>query len=148
MVIRQAAIDENYAQDLQQIASADQASFDGLVHAPIVQADLRWLSPSEWLWFGRWRQSMGGQLDAVLLDYLGITLRSRFARFELRGLVMRDPRTIESASRGARNSQEHSDTGLRWLQRHAQETPDSLAHGRATRGAVEGRLALLSMVAA
>jgi hypothetical protein len=95
--IRQAARDENYAQDLQEMVATNPTALEGLVHRPIDESDLRWLSPSDWLWFARWRQGMGGDLDEGVLNHLESWVRSRFARFELRSLVMRDPRTNEAA---------------------------------------------------
>src|SRR5215468_2755028 len=92
-LIRQAAADENYAQDLHDAVGADDAARHGLVFDPVGQAELDWLSASEWLWFARWRQDLGGPLDPTILSHLdlGLATSSRVSRFEFRGLIMRDP---------------------------------------------------------
>lgn len=128
-LIRRAAADENYAQDLHS-AVQDKDAFDGLVHGGIVEPDLGWLAPSEWLWLARWRQGMGGRLDALLLDYLEFAISSRSARYELRGLVMRDPLTDSLAARTSATDPELDDVGLRWLRAHSQEFPDPLEVAR------------------
>lgn len=123
-LIREAVVDENAEQRLYETVS-DKATREGLLQAEISEAELESLSPREWLWFARWRQSQGGPLDPLLLDYLGLaTLSSRLARFELRSLVMRDPRTDLFALLDWDGAAAY-DLGLSWLEAHAREFDDS-----------------------
>ena len=72
---------------------------------------------------------MGGPLDGRLLEHLAVAATSRTARFELRGLVMRDPVTVKLAPPyGADDFLPPDDeyTGLHWLRSHAHEFPDPL----------------------
>jgi hypothetical protein len=138
-LIRQAAADDNYSQDLYAAVSADQGAFRSLVTGPVEEDDLGWLSPSEWLWFAQWRQDLGGPLHRRILDHLDRALPavSRVFRFDFRGLVMRDPasndaietqHTLPDDSRSGR--QDDGSIGLQWVQRHAREYPDSLEVSR------------------
>jgi len=129
-LIRQAAADETYQQDLHDSVADESAAREGLVYAAIDTQDLGWLSPSEWQWFARWRQSMGGMLDTRLLEHLAFTATSRSGRFELRGLVMRDPHTEERAPTANPTASYPEAPGLQWLQRHALEFPDSFEVAR------------------
>lgn len=123
-LIKQAAIDENYAMDLETSARADEGAFNGLVNARIDTTELGWLSPTEWLWFVRWRQGHGGSLQPVVLDYLASIHGSRALRFQLRYLVMRDPATEESALQSYETGTAES-VGLTWLDAHARVSVDS-----------------------
>jgi len=129
-LIRRAATDETYAQDLYDVVASNPIAFDGLVSAPVERVDLGWLSASEWHWFACWREGMGASLDELLIDYLAFMAASRAARFELRGLVMRHPATMERAPGARASDRQLEDTGLRWLQRHALLVPDRLELAR------------------
>ncbi|MEU7601108.1 hypothetical protein [Streptomyces sp. NPDC041003] len=124
-LIRRAVMDDGYAQDLRDAVAADQGALKGLAYAPIVEDDLGWLAPSEWQWFAHWRQSMNGPLDKTILRHLAQAAVTRYARFDLRGLVMRDQRTNELAPE-AGSPETHDGLGLRWLAAEAQEFPDSI----------------------
>lgn len=131
-LVRQAAADENYSQDLHDAVRDDPDALEDLVYKPVEETELGWLSASEWLWFARWRQDLGGPLDGRVLSHLDLVLAaaSRASRFEFRGLVMRDPASniaaVEATSRqGARR-----DVGLQWAERHAQNFPESLEVAR------------------
>ncbi|GHB85950.1 hypothetical protein GCM10010347_66190 [Streptomyces cirratus] len=124
-LIRRAVVDEGYAQDLRDAVAADQVALEGLVYAEIVEEDLDWLVPSEWQWFAHWRQSLRGPLDETVLRHLSLAAVTRFARFDLRGLVLRDDRTNELAPEAGSHETRH-DLGLRWLAHEAKEFPDSI----------------------
>jgi hypothetical protein len=96
-LIRLAAVDDLCAQDLFDAVDADESSKTALVNDPIDPADLARLTITEWQWYASWRQALGGGLDPVLLPYLTETVTTRFTRFEVRSLVLRDPRTNELA---------------------------------------------------
>src|ERR1700691_3971658 len=114
-LIRLAASDDGYAQQLLDAVDIDQASFGPLVNGRIDEDELHWLTPSQWLWYARWRQDRGGPLDPLLLRHLDDTLllATRSTRFEFRGLVMRDPASNDAAtsSHGRFSPQ---DAGLQW----------------------------------
>ncbi|MFM9499831.1 hypothetical protein ACKI1Q_40400 [Streptomyces galilaeus] len=124
-LIRRAVVDEGYSQDLRDAIAADQGARQGLVYEDIVEDELGWLAPSEWQWFAHWRQSMGGPLDETILRHLSLAAVTRYARFNLRGLVMRDQRTNELAPQ-AEPRETHDDLGLRWLAAEAQTVRDSM----------------------
>ncbi|MFC6987098.1 polyketide synthase dehydratase domain-containing protein, partial [Streptomyces cirratus] len=90
-----------------------------------VEEDLDWLVPSEWQWFAHWRQSLRDPLDETVLRHLSLAAVTRFARFDLRGLVLRDDRTNELAPEAGSHETRH-DLGLRWLAHEAKEFPDSI----------------------
>jgi hypothetical protein len=96
-LIRLAAIDDRYAQDLFDAVDTNESSKTGLVNDLIETGDLARLTITEWHWYANWRQALGGGLDPNLLPYLTETGTTRFARFEVRALVLRDPRTNELA---------------------------------------------------
>jgi hypothetical protein len=129
-LIRRAVVDDGYAQDLRDAVAADQGALEGLAYAPIVEDDLGRLAPSEWQWFAHWRQSMSGPLDETILRYLSLAAVTRYARFDLRGLVMRDRRTNELASEAGSRETRFDDLGLRWLAAEAREFPDSIEVAR------------------
>ncbi len=66
-LIRLAAVDEGYGEVFHDAVTADEGAFLGLVQAQIQPVELGWLKPTEWLWFARWRQALGGRLDEVVL---------------------------------------------------------------------------------
>jgi hypothetical protein len=103
-LIRLAAADDGYAQNLHDAVATDQHrpgpydAYLGLVEAGIQPAELGWLKPTEWQWYASWRQALGGKLDEVVLLHLAACAGTRFARFEVRALVLRDPNTNRAAS--------------------------------------------------
>jgi hypothetical protein len=119
-LIRHAAKDENYVLDLHE-AARDEVVFSALVLAPVQVDDLPALRPSEWLWFARWRQGMGGPLDVNLLRWIdeGVRTGSREARFRLRGLAMCDPSSERVAETAEPFGYLARDPGLTFLQEHA-----------------------------
>jgi hypothetical protein len=123
-LIRLATTDENYAIDLDVSLRADDRAREALLHAAIEPDDLRWMAPSEWRWFARWRQARGGPLDLVVLNHLERTDASRAGRFELRSLVMRDPETEDLATRAPGRPPEAS-VGLVWLEQQARGFGDA-----------------------
>lgn len=128
-LIRRAAQDETYEQDLHDAVNSHEPAFAGLVRSYVEERELGWLTPSEWMWFARWRQGMGGELDERLLAYLEFAGSSRTSRFELRGLVMRDPDT-NSAAAEADVAEPELGVGLAWLRSHALQFPDGLEIAR------------------
>lgn len=114
-LIRLAAADDGYAQDLQDAIAADDRAYSGLVAAEIQPADLGWLKPTEWQWFASWRQALGGGLDEVLLLHLAGSAGTRFARFEVRALVLRDPDTNQFAPEFVEHPEIDDNVGLNWL---------------------------------
>jgi hypothetical protein len=117
--------DDGYAQDLRDAVDADELAFR-LVIGPVAPSDLAWMTPTEWQWFARWRQALGGRLDRSLLGHLSAAAGTRFARFEVRALVLRDPHTnLVAAEIGDRRGQ-HDDIGLNWLRAQADETRNPL----------------------
>jgi hypothetical protein len=113
-LIRLAAGDDGYAQDLYEAVDGDDDAWAGLVDGRISEDELELLTPAEWQWYATWRQSLDGDLDPVLLDHLVSTATTRFARFSYRSLVLQDPATNNSAPR--------FDTGLD-LDLQADQTP-------------------------
>lgn len=131
-LIWQAAADENYSQNLHDAVNENAPARHGLVDDPIEETELGWLSPSEWLWFARWRQDRGGSLDPQILSYLDLVLAtaSRASRFEFRGLIMRDPAANLAAAEAMFRQGRNEDVGLQTAQRHARNFPDSLEVAR------------------
>jgi hypothetical protein len=121
-LIRRAVDDDNYAQDLREAVAADERLFHDLVYSTVREVDLGRLTPSQWQWFARWRQSLGGELDQVVLFHLARSAVTRFARFEVRALVLRDPYTNELATEASYHPNEIGDVGLRWLAAEADTT--------------------------
>jgi hypothetical protein len=124
-LIRLAAVDDGYAQDLHDAVDADrEALLNGLVRAQVQKADLAELTPTQWQWYASWRQELGGGLNRVVLDHLTASASTRFARFEVRELVLRDPQTNQLAAR-SRDLPAGSDAiGLNWLSEQAQGAGD------------------------
>jgi hypothetical protein len=98
-LIRLAATDDGYAQDLYETVTGDHDAWAGLVNGHISEDELDLLTPAEWQWYATWRQSLDGGLDPVLLDHLVVTATTRFARFSYRSLVLQDPATNDLAPR-------------------------------------------------
>jgi hypothetical protein len=114
-LIRLAAADDGYAQDLRDAIADDDRAYVGLVTAEIQPAELGWLKPTEWQWFANWRQSLDGELDPVVLSHLATSAASRFARFEVRALVLRDSYTNQLASEVHNVPDIDNAVGFRWL---------------------------------
>jgi hypothetical protein len=124
-LIRLAAADEYHAYELFDAFDSERRGRDrdervltSLVYEPAVQEDdLAALTPPEWQWYASWRQALGGRLDRVVLDYLTDSASTRFARYEVHALVLRDPQTNEFV-RG--DNPPVDAIGLNWLSDQAQ----------------------------
>jgi hypothetical protein len=110
-LIRLAAVDDGYAKELLDAVLADELAFGGLVGTEIQPAEVGVLKPSEWQWFASWRQALGGRLDEVVLLHLAGSAGTRFARFKVRALVLRDRYTNGVAQFVGLSH----DVGLNWL---------------------------------
>jgi hypothetical protein len=124
-LIRLATVDDRYTQDLFEAVDTDGSSKEALVFGPIEEDDLAHLTLAEWQWYANWRQGLGGGLDETLLDHLTDCASTRFARFEVRALVLRDRRTNELAAdpdnADPANRPDGPDAvGWRWLTEQAQ----------------------------
>lgn len=120
-LIRLAAVDDDYAQDLYDSVVNDGESMEALVFSAVDASDLAQLTPTEWQYYANWRQSLGGRLDQTLLDYLTDSVTTRFARFQVRALVLRDPDTNASAAAWNGDPSElPNGTGCEWLRRQAE----------------------------
>jgi hypothetical protein len=102
--IRLAAADEDYAQELSAAVESERNESDGggqtlrgLIESTVVKEELEALTPAEWQWFASWRQALGGRLERIALDHLMDHATTRFARYEVRALVLRDPETNAAA---------------------------------------------------
>lgn len=102
--IRLAAADEDYAQELSAAVESERIESDGggqtlrgLIESTVVKEELEALTPAEWQWFASWRQALGGLLERVVLDHLMDRATTRFARYEVRALVLCDPETNAAA---------------------------------------------------
>jgi hypothetical protein len=124
-LIRLAAVDDGYAQNLYDAVynavkyDEDTTAINGLVEAPIREYELTSLASTEWQWYASWRQALGGLLDPVVLRHLTASASTRFARFQVRELVLCDPRTNELAPRRLESPDEPDAIGLRWLSAQA-----------------------------
>jgi hypothetical protein len=119
-LIRLAAVDDNYAQELYDSVVDDGQSMEALVFSAVDASDFAQLTPTEWQYYANWRQSLGGRLDRTLLEYLTHSVTTRFARFQVRALVLRDPDTNASAAAwNGDPSEPPNDTGCEWLRRQA-----------------------------
>jgi hypothetical protein len=125
-LIRRASEDDGYAQDLGEAVAADQRAFNDLVNEVVNPADLDVMTPSRWQWFAGWRQAQGGQLDAVVVDYLAHVAFTRYARYEVRALVLRDPLTNNLARGDGDHTSRFDNVGLNWLRTQAQITSNPL----------------------
>jgi hypothetical protein len=123
-LIRRAAVDDGYEQDLHDaLLQQDEAALM-LRDAAIDEAALRYLTPSDWLWFAEWRQGHDGTLDLGLVAYLAAATGSREQRYRLRALVMRDRDVAEEAPEARLD--EPRAAGLRWLREHARQFPEPI----------------------
>jgi hypothetical protein len=122
-LIRLAAVDDGYAQDLHDAVFADrQTLVSGLVEAQVQEADLVELTPTQWQWYASWRQELGGGLDRVVLVHLTDSALTRFARFQVRELVLRDRPTNALAREFAGPAPDRPDAiGLNWLSEQARQ---------------------------
>jgi hypothetical protein len=125
-LIRRASEDDGYAQDLGEAVAADERAFNDLVNEVVNPADLGVLTPGQWQWFAGWRQAQGGQLDAVVVDYLAHVALTRYARYEIRALVLRDPLTNNLAGGDGGSTNRFDNVGLDWLHTQAQITSNPL----------------------
>ncbi|MEB3023561.1 hypothetical protein [[Mycobacterium] crassicus] len=96
-LIRQAAYDSEAAQDFYDAALASGQTRD-LVGADIEDQELDELNPTEWQWYAGWRQELGGDLNPTLIQHLTQVSMSRYSRFKLRRLILRDPPTNRYAA--------------------------------------------------
>ena len=118
-LIRLAATDTEYAQDLRDAVFADDQTLGGLVRTEVREGDLAELTSSEWQWYASWRQELDGGLDRTVLDHLTASASTRFARFEVRELVLRDPGTIALAPPPDDLPAGEDAIGLNWLSKQA-----------------------------
>jgi hypothetical protein len=124
-LIRRAATDDDHAQELFDAVNPgrdqdrDREAFEGLIQTGVRPHELAALTSTEWQWFANWRQALGGQLDPVVLNYLTDSASTRFARFEVHALVLRDPQTNADALEGDDLSDRPDAIGLNWLSRQA-----------------------------
>ncbi|BBX47640.1 hypothetical protein GCM10009641_18380 [Mycobacterium cookii] len=127
--IQRAAGDEDEEQKLFAAVESERRESDGggrllsdlVEYTTVVEEELEVLTPIEWQWFASWRQALGGGLDRLVLNYLIDCATTRFARYQVRALVLRDPATNEQAL----SSQERPEgvaesVGLTWLREQAQ----------------------------
>jgi hypothetical protein len=123
-LIRLAAADDDYARDLHEAIRDDPGAIEVLQFGRIDVEDFGQLMPTEWQWFANWRQARGGRLDQDLLRYLTTSATTRFARFQVRALVLRDPDTNRTAIEWpARSEDRPADIGLAWLYGQARLSP-------------------------
>jgi hypothetical protein len=98
--LRLAARDNESAQDFfDAVVAAGQMR--SLVFADVEEQELHELDSTEWQWYAGWRQEHGGDLSRIVIDYLTATAVTRYARFELDALVLRDVPTNDYAAAGA-----------------------------------------------
>jgi hypothetical protein len=113
--IREAAHDPEAAQDFYDAALASDGIND-LVGADIVDRELDELNSTEWQWYASWRQELGGDLNPTVIEHLTRTSVSRYSRFKLRRLILRDPPTNSYAAADGVNAGEPP-YGANWLSR-------------------------------
>jgi hypothetical protein len=124
-LIRLAATDDDHAQELfdavdpRRDPEGDREAFDGLIQTGVRPHELAALTSTQWQWFANWRQALGGQLDPVVLNYLTDSASTRFARFEVHALVLRDPSTNADSLEGDNLANRPDAIGLNWLSRQA-----------------------------
>jgi hypothetical protein len=120
-LIRLAAADDDHAQKLFDAVNpeGDAEARIGLIRSGVHPDELAALTSTEWQWFANFRQGLGGELDPVVLDHLTDSASTRFARFEVRRLVLRDPLTNTDALEGGNLANRPDATGLNWLSRQA-----------------------------
>jgi hypothetical protein len=95
--IRQAAHDSEAAQDFYDAVLAS-GQMNELVGADIADEELAELNSTEWQWYASWRQERGGDLNPTVIEHLTATSMSRYSRFKLRRLILRDPPTNRYAA--------------------------------------------------
>jgi hypothetical protein len=118
-LIRLAATDTEYAQDLRDAVSADDQVVSGLVTTDIQEHDLDELTSSQWQWYASWRQELNGGLNRVVLEHLTASATTRFARFQVRELVMRDLEVNALAPEFEVAPDEPGSVGVNWLREQA-----------------------------
>jgi hypothetical protein len=116
-LIRQAAHDSEAAQDFYDAALASGQTSD-LVGADIEDQELAELNSTEWQWYASWRQELGGDLNPNLIEHLTQVSMSRYSRFKLRRLILRDPPTNLYAAAEGVNAGEPP-YGANWLTEQA-----------------------------
>lgn len=114
--IRQAAHDSEAAQDFFDAALASGQVSD-LVGADIVDQELTELNSTQWQWYASWRQELGGDLNPNLIEHLTQVSMSRYSRFKLRRLILRDPPTNLYAAEGVNTGE--PPYGANWLTEQA-----------------------------
>lgn len=119
-LIRRAAADDDAAQELFDAVNPrrDERAWAGLLYSPVQLDELAALTSPEWQWFAEFRQGLGGMLDPVVLDHLTDSASTRFARYEVRRLVLRDPTTNSDVVEGGLADRPDA-IGLNWLSRQA-----------------------------
>jgi hypothetical protein len=110
--IRDAAHDPEAAQDFYDAALASGQMSD-LVGADILDQELGELNSTEWQWYASWRQELGGDLIPTVIEHLTATSMSRYSRFKLRSLILRDPPTNRYAA--AESDAGEPPYGASWL---------------------------------
>jgi hypothetical protein len=122
--IRLAAADERHEQELFDALRSDERGLEGFrtfVYSPVERYELAELTSTEWQWYASWRQALGGQLDPVVLDHLTAAASTRFARYEVHKLVLRDPETNQRAPQFREPPPDGPGAiGLKWLSDQAQ----------------------------
>ncbi|BBX24806.1 hypothetical protein MTER_42170 [Mycolicibacter terrae] len=120
-LIRLAAVDDDRAQDLFDAVNPerDETARIGLIRSGVEPTELAVLTSPEWQWFAEFRQALGGELDPVVLDHLTDSASTRFARYAVRRLVLRDPTTNADARDGGDPADRPAAIGLNWLSRQA-----------------------------
>jgi hypothetical protein len=119
--IRLAAADEGYEQELCNAVREGDEAFRTLVYSPVQRQELAALTSTEWQWYANWRQALGGQLDPVVLDHLTAVASTRFARYAVHKLVLRDPETNQRAPQFREPPPDGPGAnGLKWLDDQAQ----------------------------
>lgn len=111
--IRLAARNVERAQDFHDAVLAAGQEFD-LVFANVQLDELSALDATEWHWYASWRQELGGDLSPIVIEYLTAITVSRYARFKLRRLVLRD-RTTNQYAAGELEGGDEPPFGASWL---------------------------------
>jgi hypothetical protein len=127
--IQLAAADEDEEQKLFAAVELERNESDGggqllralIEYTTVGEEELEALTPAEWQWFASWRQALGGGLDLLVLNHLIGRATTRFPRYEVRALVLRDPATNAQALRSLERPEVVSESvGLTWLRDQAQ----------------------------
>lgn len=64
-LIRLAAVDDGYAQELFEALDADEETRARLVNARITEDELAQLTPAEWQWYANWRKASTARSTAA-----------------------------------------------------------------------------------